>query len=158
MTFKINIANNGKTWKLEVEAPALEGKAIGDKIDGKVLKPELEGYELEITGGSDKAGFPMYSKAEGVGLSRVLFTKGWGFSARTKEGKLPKGIRKRKTVRGRVISEAVVQINMNVLKKGNKKLEEIFPDQNKPKAEEKKEEAKSDEQPQEQPKEEQKQS
>jgi len=41
------------------------------------------------------------------------------------------GVRLRKTVRGKVISEKVVQINMKVLKHGKKKLEEVFPDQNK---------------------------
>ena len=57
MVFKINIAEKGKTFKVEVDTEALIGKKIGDKIDGKDIKNELEGYELEITGSSDKAGF-----------------------------------------------------------------------------------------------------
>ena len=43
----------------------------------------------------------------------------------------PKGLRLRKTVRGKTISEAISQINLKVLKEGKKKLLEIFPDQNK---------------------------
>jgi hypothetical protein len=45
----------------------------------------------------------------------------------------PKGLRMRKTVRGKVISPAIVQINLKIVKEGNKKLSEIFPDQNQPK-------------------------
>jgi hypothetical protein len=44
----------------------------------------------------------------------------------------------RKTVRGKVISPVIVQINLKILKEGHKKLSEIFPEQNQPK--EKKEE------------------
>ena len=65
---------------------------------------------------------------------------------RRREGKkkvsTPKGLRLRKTVRGNQIGEKTVQININVLKEGTKKLPEIFPDQNKkeePKTEENKE-------------------
>ena len=43
----------------------------------------------------------------------------------------PKGLRLRKTVRGRVIGSDIVQVNLNVLNEGKKKLSEIFPDQNK---------------------------
>ena len=50
----------------------------------------------------------------------------------------------RKTVRGKVISPAVVQINLKILKEGNKKLSEMFPEQNQPKAEAKKEEVKAE--------------
>ena len=63
-----------------------------------------------------------------------------------KEGKIkrsknrPKGLRLRKTARGKVISQDIVQINLKILKEGNKKLSEIFPEQNKPK--ENKEESK----------------
>ena len=42
-------------------------------------------------------------------------------------------MRRRKTVRGKIISPAIIQINMKILKHGSKKLEEIFPEQNKAK-------------------------
>ncbi|MBS3088660.1 30S ribosomal protein S6e [Candidatus Pacearchaeota archaeon] len=136
MVFKLNMSHNGRAWKLEVEGDVLSGKSIGDKIDGGVLKPELKDYELKITGGSDIAGFPMFSGVEGTGLNKKLFTKGWGFTTRSKNGKLPRGIRKKKSIRGRTISEAIAQVNLKVLKEGSKKLEEIFPEQNQPKAKE----------------------
>lgn len=136
MPFKINIGEKGKTWKLETEAQALNGKSLGEKIQGSEISPDLAGYELEISGGSDSSGFPMYSKVEGIGLKGVILSKGWGMHKRPRrEGKrkrsTPKGMRKRKTVRGKTISDAVVQINLKVTKAGNKSLKDIFPDQNK---------------------------
>ncbi len=129
MALKLNISNKGKAWKLEVEGDVLSGKSVGETFDGKEIKQELSGYELKITGGSDIAGFPMMEKVEGIGLRRVLLKKGWGMSDSIK------GIRRRKTVRGKSIAEKIVQVNINVVKEGTKKLEEIFPEQNKPKEE-----------------------
>ena len=125
MVFKINISEKEKAWKLDIESEALVGKSVGDKIEGVELKPELVGYELEITGGSDIAGFPMSKNIEGLVLKRVLLKKGFGMRDTRR------GLRLRKTMRGRTISNAISQINMKVLKPGAKKLEEIFPEQNK---------------------------
>ena len=47
--------------------------------------------------------------------------------------KTPGGLRLRKTVRGKLISPAISQINLKVLKEGGKKLSEVFEDQNKSK-------------------------
>lgn len=127
MPFKLNISEKGKAWKIEITDESLVGKAIGDKVDGKEIKPELEGYELQITGASDLAGFPHSKDVEGLGLKGVLLTKGWGMRDNRP------GVRKRKTVRGKVISLSTSQINLSVVKAGAKKLEEIFPEQNKPK-------------------------
>ncbi|MEK6888482.1 MAG: S6e family ribosomal protein [Nanoarchaeota archaeon] len=128
MVFKINISDKGKAWKIEGDVQALMGKNVGDKISGKEIKTELEGYELEITGGSDSAGFPLSKNIEGVYLRKALLTKGFGMKENIE------GLRKRKTLRGKQISETTVQINMIVLKHGSKHLHEIFPEQNQPKA------------------------
>ncbi len=137
MVLKLNISNKGKSWKLELETEILSGKSIGDRFDGKEIRHELEGYELEITGGSDFAGFPMSKDVEGIGLKRVLLVKGWGMHKRPKGNKkrIPKskGLRLRKTVRGKTIFEKTVQLNLNVLKEGKKSLAEIFSEQDKPK-------------------------
>jgi small subunit ribosomal protein S6e len=127
MPFKLNISEKGKAWKLEVSEETLSGKSHGDTIKGEDIKPELAGYELKITGGSDNAGFPISDKVEGVALRKLLLTKGWGMRDNTE------GMRRRKTVRGKVISPAVSQINLNVIKVGAKALKEIFPEQNQPK-------------------------
>ena len=81
-----------------------------------------------------------YEKAEGVGLKKVLLNYGRGLHKKPKgekkKGSKPKGLRMRKTVRGKIISDAMRQINLKVTKEGKKKLAEIFPEQNKIKEQE----------------------
>jgi len=128
MTFKINIGEkSGKTYKLEAVAPGLIDKEIGEKIDGKEIKSDFEGYEFEITGASDKAGFPALKQVPGTILQGVLLKYGKGMHKKPKkEGKKPqkepkpKGLRMRKKVRGKVISESIVQVNLKMLKEGKK--------------------------------------
>lgn len=127
MPIRFVITDKGKAWRIEADMPSLFGKSVGEKLNGVEIKPELDGYELEISGGSDDAGFPMAKDVEGLGLKRVLLTKGFGMRSNIE------GIRLRKTVRGKVISEKTAQLNLKILKHGHKKLEEIFPEQNKPK-------------------------
>lgn len=131
MPFKINISDKGKTYKVETESEALVGKTLGEVISGNEVAPELEGYELEMTGATDIAGFPAFKEVTGEGLKRVLLKYGKGMK-KTR----PKGLRLRKTVRGNTISTSIVQINFIVKKEGGKKLQEIFPDQAKGKAKE----------------------
>lgn len=139
MPFKINISEkSGKTYKLELESEEIVGKSLHDKFKGEEISPDLKGYELEIMGASDKSGFTAMKDVEGVGLKKVLLTYGKGMQKRhRKEGKRklsnthPKGLRLRRTVRGKIISPEISQINLKILKEGDKKLSEIFPDQNK---------------------------
>jgi small subunit ribosomal protein S6e len=141
MPFKINLGTkNGKTYKLETEAPSLIGKSLNDTIKGKEVSPDLEGYEFEITGTSDKSGFTSIKGVKGTGLKKVLLTYGKGMHKRPRrEGKKkvsnfkPNGLKLRKTVRGEILSEDTSQVNLKIIKEGNKKLSEIFADQDKPK-------------------------
>jgi small subunit ribosomal protein S6e len=126
MAFKINISESAKTYHLETESEELFGKKIGDNLPGKELSGDLAGYEFKITGTSDKAGFPGKKEVNGSMLKRVLLTKG-AFMHKTPH----KGYRAKKTVRGNEISANVIQINLSIVKKGGKSLDEIFPDQNK---------------------------
>ena len=82
--------------------------------------------------------FTSLESVEGIGLKKILLTYGKGMKKKQRrEGKKkisntkPKGLRLRKTVRGKIISEEIVQINLKVLKKGDKTLGEIFSEQNK---------------------------
>ena len=138
MPFKINLGEKGKSWKFELDSESLIGRKIGENIEGKELKSDLSGYELEITGTSDIAGFPGFKEVEGSNLKRVLLTYGKGMHKKPRKlGKKPvespKGLRLKKSVRGNMISKDTIQINIKVIKEGSKKLEEIFPEQNKPK-------------------------
>jgi len=98
------------------EVTSFKRKKIGDKIDGKALG--YDGYELEITGGSDNSGFPMRKDVEGIARKRILIVSGVGLRKKTR-----KGMRKRKTIAGNTISLKTAQINLKVIKYGKAKLE-----------------------------------
>ncbi len=111
----------GKTYQKELDKnqeKVLYGVKIGDKIKGDSFG--LVGYELVITGGSDKDGFPMRADLHGTSRKRVLLSKGPGFHPKRK------GERRRKTVRGNTIAEDIAQVNAKIIKKGDKKLDEVF--------------------------------
>jgi small subunit ribosomal protein S6e len=136
--FKIVVSDpeTRKSYQLEIEqskALALIGKKIGEEFNGDLIG--LPGYTLKITGGTDKDGFPMPPAVDGAVRKKVLLSGPPGFHPRKK------GERRRKTVRGNTISEDIAQVNMKVIKKGEKPLEELIP--TKPK-EEKKEEVKEE--------------
>ncbi len=118
--FKFVIGYKGKSYQIEKDqkdSPVI-GRKIGDKMDGSFLG--LEGYELEITGGSDKDGFPMRKDIEGMGRKRIVVVPGIGYKAEY-------GIRRRRSIRGNSVSIEVTQINCKVLKEGLKPLEELMP-------------------------------
>lgn len=129
MVFKINLSHNGKTYKIETEGEKLIGKSIGKKANGKEISEELSGYEIEITGTSDKAGFAGSKKIEGPNLKKILLTYGHGMHKKPKGekkfNKKPKGLRLRKTLRGKEISPSTVQINCKVTKEGEKKFNSL---------------------------------
>jgi len=110
---KLSISSpDGKTQSLEVEglnAQLFVSKKIGDEVEGTALG--LQGAKLQITGGSDKDGFPMRSDVYGGVKKPILMSGGVGFKAGG-EGK-----RRRKIVRGNVITDDIVQVNLKVLKK-----------------------------------------
>jgi len=94
------------------------GKRIGDELDGSIIG--YKGYRIKITGGTDKDGFPMRPDVSGARKVRVLLSEGVGFkpyekppSKKKKQRQIrrKKGLRRRKTVRGNVISDAIAQIN-----------------------------------------------
>lgn len=119
-TFKLVISHGGRSYQVEKDqkdCPVLE-KKIGDTISGHFIG--LEGYELEITGGSDKDGFPMRKDVEGIVRKNIIITRGIGFRTSIK------GLRKRRLLRGNAIATDISQINCKVVKTGDKSLEEIF--------------------------------
>lgn len=127
--FMFVISHNGKNWQLQKpheESPVL-GKKIGETFGATFLG--LDSYELTITGGSDKDGFPMRKDIEGVVRKRLLVSAGTGYRGAN-------GVKRRKTLRGNTIAGDIVQVNCTVAKAGAKALEEIL---GPPKAKEKKE-------------------
>jgi len=130
MAFKINIAYKGKTFKVETEDEKLIRHSIGDKIKGEEISEDLKDYELEITGTSDKAGFCGVKSISGPNLQKVLLGYGQGMHMKPKgekkTNKKPPGLRLRKTVRGKEISNFTIQINTKVLTEGPKKFDTLF--------------------------------
>ena len=107
VNFKL-VLSDPKTGKSEAQeikdasAQLLMGRKIGEVIDATTIG--LSGKFL-ITGGSDKAGFPMRRDTLGGGKNYILLTRGVGY--RTME----EGAKKRKLVRGNMITEETYQIN-----------------------------------------------
>lgn len=131
MPFKVNVSHKGKTGKFEIDNESLIGLTIGEKVRGEEISSDLAGYELEITGTSDKAGFAGKKDLKGPNLQKMLTTYGWGMKKKPKKGgkkevASPKGLRLRKTVRGNEISSDTVQINTILIKEGTKKFEDIL--------------------------------
>jgi len=122
MQVVISDPKTGKAYKLEgkdTEVSALfVGKRIGDLVDGDILG--LNGYMLEIRGGSDRDGVPMRADVPGAGRRRILIASPPGYRPREK------GKRRRKYVRGNEISTDISQINVKIRMYGNKPIEEIF--------------------------------
>ena len=145
--FKIVLSDpeTGKAQKIELEeakAVPLIGRRIGEIIDGTILG--LSGYKIQITGGTDKDGFPMRPDIHGGVRRRVIVSSGPGFKPKRK------GERRRKMLRGNVITEEIVQINMKIVEKPKTKAKKEKKEE-KEKTEEKKETLK-EEKPQEEEK------
>ena len=107
-SFKVIIADpkTRKSQSVEIkdqDAQPLLGLKLGEEIDCALLG--VQGC-VKITGGSDKAGFPMRQDLSGGVKKYVLMTKGVGFRKRSGSGQ-----KRRKLVRGNTITEEIYQIN-----------------------------------------------
>lgn len=122
----------GRSVQMELQldkASVLLNKKIGESVDGTFLG--LTGYKLQITGGSDKSGFPMEKSMEGTGKVSVM--------REISDSGRDKGQYRRENKRGNMISQDIEQVNLVITEYGDKSPEEIFP-----KKEEKKEESKEE--------------
>ncbi len=106
VTFKLILSDNkGRSVSKELkdnDANPLLGLLLGQETDASIVG--LQG-KIMITGGSDKSGVPMRKDVQGMPRKRVLIPKGVGL--RDTE----KGLRKRKLIRGNIISEEIYQVN-----------------------------------------------
>ncbi|MFA6072758.1 MAG: S6e family ribosomal protein [Candidatus Woesearchaeota archaeon] len=104
----------------ETAAQVFISKKIGDKVNGDSF--DLHGYEFEITGGSDNAGFPMRKDVKGIARKKILIVSGTGLRHNIKGRKV------RKSVAGNTIYAKTAQINLKVLKHGSTPLFEAKAD------------------------------
>ncbi|MCD6477378.1 MAG: 30S ribosomal protein S6e [Candidatus Aenigmarchaeota archaeon] len=119
--FKIVISNkDGKAYQIERDVPTFIGMRIGQNFDGSLIG--MNGYILQVTGGSDKEGFPMRRDLDGMIRKKALLTSGPGYRPKGR------GVRERKMIRGNRIGEDIVQVNVRVVEKksGAKSIEEIL--------------------------------
>lgn len=110
-TFNVVVSDpeTGRSFTREVDgqdANRFLGREIGEDVEGSAVG--LEGFTVEITGGSDDAGRPMRPDVKGANLSEVLLTGGVGYNPKRD------GERRRVTVRGREVGEPIAQLNVQV--------------------------------------------
>jgi small subunit ribosomal protein S6e len=112
--FKVIVSEpkKSKVQTVELEGTAAQpliGRELGEIIEGNILN--ISGQKLKVTGGTDKNGIPMRIDIQGGGKKRVILSGGVGFNPKKK------GERKRKLVRGRMITEETYELNMVVIEK-----------------------------------------
>lgn len=111
--FKLIVSDpsTGKCSVSDIEgarAQALIGRSLGEVIDGSALG--ITQGKAIISGGCDKNGVPMRSDVHGGAKKYIVLTSGTGFRP-TRHGE-----RRRKLIRGRIISEETYQINFTLQK------------------------------------------
>lgn len=109
---KLSISRpDGTAQSMEVEGSRAQqflSKRMGEILEGSILG--LQGLKLQITGGSDKDGFPMRRDVHGGVRKAIMVSVGTGFRTKVK------GKRRRKMIRGNIITDDIVQVNLKVLK------------------------------------------
>ena len=109
--FKVVISDSyGSSISQEIKdksAQPLLGSKIGDSIDSSVFG--FNEGKIKITGGSDKSGTPMRSDLHGGTKKYILMTSGVGLR------NMGPGERKRKLVRGNLITEENYQLNCQLI-------------------------------------------
>lgn len=120
---KLSIANPAagtqKVVELEYNAASkFFEKRLGEFVDGELISPEWSGAQLKITGGYDKQGFAMKHGVFTPGRVRLLLKKGDKGFICTRDG-----LRKRKSVRGCIVSAEVRILHLVLTKKGDNEIE-----------------------------------
>src|SRR4030065_1279410 len=115
--FKVIVSDpeNGTSKVVELEearAVPFIGRKIGEAVDGAVV--DLPAHKLQIRGGSDKDGVPMRPSVHGGVRRNVVLSGGVGFNPHDS------GERRRKAVRGNVITDDIVQVNAKIVEKPKK--------------------------------------
>ena len=115
MIIKLDIGTkSGKTYHIELDEEKSEifiGKKLKDIIKGEDFNSKFSGFEFQITGMSDKQGFPGLNFVKGPVTKKILLKKGKGMKQ-----KKPRGVRVRKSIHGDTINKEIIQINLKAIK------------------------------------------
>jgi small subunit ribosomal protein S6e len=90
----------------EARAAPFIGRKIGEIMDGAAV--DMPATKVQIMGGSDKDGVPIRPNVHGGVRRQVVLSGGVGFNPKRE------GARKRKAVRGNIITDEIVQINIRL--------------------------------------------
>jgi len=93
-------------------------KRISAEVNGEVLGDEFNGYVFRISGGNDKQGFAMKQGILTSQRVRILFKDGMSCFRIRKRGE-----RKRKSIRGCIVSADLSVLNLVIVKKGDAEIE-----------------------------------
>jgi len=96
---------------------AFYDKRISHEVDGIHVGENFKGYIFKITGGNDKQGFPMKQGVLTSQRVRLLMSEGHSCYRPRKRGE-----RKRKSVRGCIVSGDLSVLNLVVVKKGEQEV------------------------------------
>jgi len=89
-------------------------KRISHEVSGECLGDEFKGYIFKISGGNDKQGFPMKQGVLTAGRVKVLLRTGVSCYRPRRDGE-----RKRRSVRGCIVSSELSVLNLVVVRKGD---------------------------------------
>merc|ERR1712224_153812 len=118
---KLNIANplTGCQIKLDVTDESklrmIYDKSLAANLEGQLLGTEMQGYLFKISGGNDKQGFGM--KQGVLTRSRVKLLMYPGEKCFRGYGR-KKGERRRRSVRGCIVSPEIASLNLIIVKQG----------------------------------------
>jgi small subunit ribosomal protein S6e len=101
---------NGTSQRVDLDDQqlrALIGTRIGQVVDGTLAG--LQGYQIKLTGGTDKDGIPMRPDVHGSAKARIVLSGGVGYKPKNT------GKRKRKVVRGNLVSAETTFLNFSII-------------------------------------------
>src|ERR1700744_4026354 len=92
-------------------------KQMGMEVPGDSIGDEFKGYIFRITGGNDKQGFPMKQGVLIPGRVKLLLADGHSCYRPRRTGE-----RKRKSVRGCIVSPEIAVLSVVIVKQGENSL------------------------------------
>jgi len=108
----ISDPKTGTSQKVELEDAMMNpliGRRIGDIMEGTIAN--MAGYQIKLTGGTDKDGIPMRPDVHGGVKGRYILSGGVGYKPKRK------GERKRVVVRGNTVTAETTFLNFTIVEK-----------------------------------------